>query len=330
VRGPASTSIKAAVVVAAMLASADARAQAHGTQALTAAQALHNEAEIALDRGDYASACPKLEEVVRLVPEGIGAKLTLAECYEGAGKLASAWTAYVVAERTAATAKQGAREKLARSRAEALRPRLATLTILVRGAATLSGLEIQRDGVVVGAPQWGSPVPVDKGVHVITATAPGKVRWEKTVEIESDGVTETVTISALEDKAKRPEPVRPAPTQRTQNPPFWRGYRIAGAALGGAGLAAVVGGAIFGLRAMSQKDESNAGGHCTPQNYCDKVGLELRDAGLTSATISTALFVAGGAALAGGVVVFATTPQADESGVQIAIAPTSLALRGQW
>lgn len=40
--------------------------------------------------------------MTRLVPEGLGAKLTLAECYESQGKLASAWTQYTVVESMAA------------------------------------------------------------------------------------------------------------------------------------------------------------------------------------------------------------------------------------
>src|SRR5262245_14421848 len=112
------------------------------------AQALYEQAVAAMDKKDYASACPSLEEVVRLIPEGVGAKLTLAECYEGAGRLASAWTGYALAEAAAAKENQREREQKAHARAEALKPKLARLTIVVPEAVrALPGLAITRDGV---------------------------------------------------------------------------------------------------------------------------------------------------------------------------------------
>src|SRR5262245_25783154 len=65
-----------------------------GAAKLTEAEALYDAATKAMDGNDYAAACPKLEEVVRLVPHGVGARLTLARCYEGAGRLASAHASY--------------------------------------------------------------------------------------------------------------------------------------------------------------------------------------------------------------------------------------------
>jgi hypothetical protein len=85
-----------------------------------AAERLYEVATAAMDKGDYATACPKLEEVVRLVPDGIGAKLTLAECYEGAGRLASAWAVYGTARAVAAKAGQPDREKKAAAKERAL------------------------------------------------------------------------------------------------------------------------------------------------------------------------------------------------------------------
>src|SRR5262245_50638556 len=67
-----------------------------------AAQSLYDKASTLLEEKKYAEACPKLEEVTRLVPEALGAKLALAECYEAINKLSSAWTLYAAVEAGAA------------------------------------------------------------------------------------------------------------------------------------------------------------------------------------------------------------------------------------
>ena len=105
---------------------------------------------VAMDNHDYAAACPKIEEVIRLRPDGLGAKLKLAECYEGAGRLASAWRMYLLIEPLAEEANQPDRKKTAHDRAAALRPKLATVTIVVPDAVrALPGLEIKCDDKVV-------------------------------------------------------------------------------------------------------------------------------------------------------------------------------------
>src|SRR4051794_27618056 len=65
---------------------------------------LFEEAGRAQDRGAYDEACPKFAKVVELEPAKVGAKLALADCYELAGKLASAVAAYRAAGARAAEA----------------------------------------------------------------------------------------------------------------------------------------------------------------------------------------------------------------------------------
>src|SRR5882672_2555090 len=58
-----------------------------------AADALFQEGQAALERGDLDIACPKLRESDRLDPAN-GTKLNLADCEEKRGHLASAWELY--------------------------------------------------------------------------------------------------------------------------------------------------------------------------------------------------------------------------------------------
>jgi hypothetical protein len=181
-----------------LLAPAAGLAQPNEQEQWPVAQALYDQATAEMDAKNYASACPKLEEVERLLPEKLGAKLTTAQCYEGQGRLASAWAKYTRVEALAGKAGQAQRAKEAAAKAAELRPRLATLTIGVPPEVrALPGLAITRDGVALGEAQWGLPVPVDKGQHRVVATATDKQPWEKGVEIQADGVTATVTVEPL-------------------------------------------------------------------------------------------------------------------------------------
>jgi hypothetical protein len=170
-----------------------AHAQSAGGAQTSSSTPLWEQALEAMDKQDYASACLKLEEVARLGPEGLDTKIRLAECYEGSGRLASAWTMYALVEPMAEKANQPDRQKTAHERAEALKPRLATLTIVVPATVRARpGLEIRCDDRVVEPAQWGVPLPVDRGRHVIVTTA--TVRGEQPAVIKADGATTTVTI----------------------------------------------------------------------------------------------------------------------------------------
>lgn len=328
------------------IAAAEIHAQPAKSDPLAAAQALHEQAVKALDAKDYATACPKFEQVVRLVPNGLGARLSLAECYEGAGRLASAWTTYVALEEAAAKdPKQRERQTIAHTRAEALEPRLSRLTIIVPDAVrALPGLEIQRDGVPVASVQWGTPLPVDKGTHVLAATATGKQRQEKTINVQTDGMKSSVEIDPLQDlslPAAGAPPVGEAPPIVAPPPPdegssFFGTQRVAGMVVGGVGVVGVVVGAVFGSQAISKKNESNEDGRCHDGNQCNPEGIELRDEGFTAGTISTVMFIVGGLAIAGGVTLFvmapsATAPSAPSApSAKLTVGPGGLALRGAW
>src|SRR5262249_38381959 len=156
-------------------------------------------------------------------------------------------------------------EKQARDRAQALEPTLARLTIAIPQAVrALPDLAIERDGSPVPTAEWGTGVPVDKGRHVIVARASGKPRWEKAVDV-ADGaaVSRIVTGLAGADKpGVEPPPPMPAVSR------FWGPQRIAGVAVAGAGVVLVAVGAGFGVQAISNKNLSNADGHCVV-NQCD-------------------------------------------------------------
>ena len=83
--------------------------------------------------------------------------------------------------------------------------------------------------------------------------------------------------------------------------------RLIGLIAGGAGIVALGAGAFFGLKAKSTYNDALA--QCNPSKQCDQRGLDLGSDATSQATISTVAFVAGGALLAGGAVLYLTAPR---------------------
>jgi tetratricopeptide (TPR) repeat protein len=272
-----------------------ARGQPADPQRAAAAQVLYQQATAEMMEARYASACRKLEEVTRLVPEGLGAKLTLAQCYEALGQLASAWSHYALVAELAAKAGQKERARRAVAKATELRPKLATFAVEVPPEVrSIPGLSIERDGLVLGDGQWGVPIPVDAGPHEVTATAPGRKPWKQRAEVAANGAQVVVRVGALEDAVPAAEPERP----------WQRPVGIGAMALGGAGI---VVGAVLGSLAIA-KDAESEEGHCYAQG-CDSEGARLSKEAVGLATASTAAVVAGSTLVAGGIIVFATSPR---------------------
>ncbi len=273
----------------------------------SAAQALYERALELIQAKNYDEACPKLKEVTRLVPEGLGAKLTLAECYESQGKLASAWTQYTVVESMAARTGQADRQKAAGEKAAALRPRLAMLTIKVpEEVKQLPELTVERDGEAIGAAQFGEAIPIDAGKHKVQARARGKKAWETEPTIPADGAALSVDVPMLEDDPNAKSTEIPGQATAPDPGPTW--LFPVGFAVGGTGVAALIVGGVLGGLAISKDgegDDACAGGLCTP---------EANDAHLQAGTFadaSTGLLVAGGVLAAGGVLMVIFAPHDD-------------------
>jgi hypothetical protein len=288
------------------------------------AQVLFDEGKKLMNDGRWAEACPKLEESEKLDP-GMGTEFNLAVCYEHVGRTATAWAMYLGVASSARASGQAARERVAREHAAAIEPRLIKMAIVVRAGD--EGLRVTRNGIEVGRGQWGTMMPVDPGDQRVTAGAPGKRTWEKTVRATNGA---TIEIPVLED-----EPARSGerPAQRAVMPAMAPVYaepeprsgantqRVIGGALGAAGLVGVGVGIVFGLSSRDKRDEAAA--FCNAENQCTEPGLSLRDDAMRAGTISTVAFVAGGAALVGGIVLFATAPRGSSTRATLRATPTA-------
>jgi hypothetical protein len=316
----------------ALLWSAGAAAQTNAEKA--AAQTKFEEAKRLMDKHKYREACALFEESLRL-DNAMAARFRLAECYEKAGMLASAWINYVDVADAAQATRMRDRERLARRRAEALKPRLVMLTIKVPPAiAGLPGLEIRRGDVVIGAELWNAPAPVDPGEHRVSASAAGKRPWSGAVTAEREGAAVELSIGPLADEApseaSAPAPGAPGAPDAPDAPapaPFGA-QRILALSVGGLGVAAMIAGVVVGVAARGHYDGSEA--HCV-DDRCDPEGLRIRAEARDRGTAATIVFVAGAVAGAAGGVLWLTAPSADGGGdVAIGVGPGRIALRGAF
>lgn len=294
---------------------------------VTMAEVLFREGKTLLEQGKFDEACPKLAESQRIDPAG-GTLLTLAICYEAAGKTASAWAVY--SEALVAAEKQGRADRVKRSKdaIAALEKRLSFLTVKVAPeVAALEGLEIKRDETTLARVALGVAVPMDPGKHMVIAKAPG---WKpKVIEVEVGPSSDRklVEIPPLEkEDAPAPAPTATATAEPPPSPPATasagvppplpprdespeRGgtQRIAGVVLGGVGIAGVVVGSIVGLRAKSLHDDAIE--RCPSSPCPDAEGVSLNEDAQTSALVSNIGFGAGLALIGAGVVVWLTAPR---------------------
>jgi hypothetical protein len=327
-------------VALAACAATTALARPSGAQTDAAAsEALFREGMALFDAGDYAQACPKLADSHKLDPAG-GTLFALALCHEREGKTATAWAEYIDAAGFARREGRTEREEAARQRASELEPRLSRLTIRfapdVRDPATIS---VRRNGDVVPGGALGTALPVDPGTHTIEATAPAKQPFATKVEVARDGDAKIVEIPVLadaegsaEDAAGGGGPFVPPPAEPRSG---GSAQKTVGWILVGTGVAALGVGAFFGLRAMSQADESR---ELCPTSRCNSAdAIALNDDAKTSAMLSNVLFGAGVLAAGAGVALVLTSPSRGAPShalgpplVRVGVGPGSFALTGAF
>jgi serine/threonine-protein kinase len=245
-----------------------------------AAQALFDEAKAQMAAGHYDRACPALEESQKLDP-ALGTVLNLADCYEKAGRTASAWSTFIEAAATAQKSGHADAERVAKDRARALEKRLAKLTITVTAADTQPGLEVLRDGVNVGPAEFGLPIPVDPGPHTLSARAPGRKAWETRITVANATSAQAVVPELEKEPAKsiagQSQATAPsngadsgakAPAPEKRSDP----RRTIGLVVGGFGIAAAATGGVFA--ALTKSKDNAADGLCTSGDASDTCANE--------------------------------------------------------
>jgi hypothetical protein len=318
-----------------LLGSTPAAAEVSSAQRATA-EALFQQAAQLMDEKRFSEACEKFSASQGL-DAGLGTMLYLADCYEQAGRSASAWALFREAEDAAQRATQPDREHIAGERAASLESRLSKLELRVPEADRVPGLELRLNDTLVPSASWNVALPVDPGATRIEARAPGKKPWTVRVQIETGPANQVVTVQGLLDA---PKPLRASSSAAnvggSARPAPRSAQRIVGYVMGTAGIVALAAGGFFGYRAYSLNKQSKRDCRIEDPNACTPAGASARGDAKTSGTVSTVATVGGGALLIGGVTLIFTAPsshaaRAGTVSPSQASSPTfGLQLQGVW
>ncbi|MEZ4313963.1 MAG: hypothetical protein R3F14_38565 [Polyangiaceae bacterium] len=225
-------------------------------------------------KGDYENALGRFFKVgeFKMTPH---VRFHIALCEEKLGKLVSAMRGFELAEAEALKMGKDAQvvAEKAPERAEALRKRIASVRIEVKGRILYSRVLI--DGQPVPEKDFGTLVPVDPGKHTISVDTDGVTTQSREVTLAEKGY-ETIQLEI--DDPEKPVPTATASvsetTSATAPPPPPPPSRVPAFVLGGAGVASLIGAGVFyGLRVgalgeLEEKCPAPAGGGgrvCPPE-----------------------------------------------------------------
>jgi hypothetical protein len=189
----------------------------------------------------------------------------------------------------------------------------------------LHDVKVSMDGAPLLATLDGRPVAIDPGAHTFRFELAGQAPVEKNlVLLEGDkDRRESVVIGPVVAHPPEQPPATPPPS------PGWSTGRVVGLIVGGAGVVGLGVGAIFGAFALSSQNREKS--DC-PDPSCSPLGRKQAsadyDTAKSDATGSTIAFVAGGALVAAGAVLWLTAPRSEgapEPTPRLGLAP---ALRG--
>jgi hypothetical protein len=176
----------------------------------------------------------------------------------------------------------------------------------------LSDVRVTMDDQVLANKLDGSAIAIDPGSHHFVFEAAGRQKQERSLVIregEKDR-RERIVLVATPAEAPAPAPVPAAAPTVTPEPAPAEGktQRTAGLVIGGVGVAGVVAGGVFGIVAKSTYDTAFA--KCMNGASDCPNGVSGGKSAHTQAAVSTIAFIAGGALLGGGALLYFTAPRA--------------------
>jgi hypothetical protein len=198
-----------------------------------------------------------------------------------------------------------------------LRSVIPTVVFVVKDDADqdLSDVSVTMDDQPLASKLDGMAIAIDPGPHHFVFEAAGRQNMERSLVIregEKDRHERVVLIAT--PVAAPPAPVpQSAPVGPAEPPPPKDGsaQRTAGLVVGGVGAAGVVVGSVFGILAKATYDHAlNSASECNGStNTCQGQGVPDGKTAHSQATVSTIAFIAGGALLGGGTLLYFTAPR---------------------
>jgi tetratricopeptide (TPR) repeat protein len=315
-----------------------AAAEAGGDKAAARTHAMRG---VALyKRGQYAAAVKaltKAEEAFHAPPH----LLFMARCKRELGELREAHDLFiqVLIDQLAADAPKAfvRAQEQAGGEAAALRPRIATVLIEIKGASR-DEVEVAVDGKAVSPPKLEHPIAITTGEHQITAGRQGATPAEHTVSGRV-GVTQTVMLDLTPEDGADLYDVMDAvisddemdtdePPDEPLDWPVWPTVTT------GAGVAIVVVGAILGGVTLGEAGDIKD--QCR-DDICPTELAEDGDSAEAMGHASTALFIIGGVVTAAGATWLTIDLLSDSedgdapaAAVRTELGPTSARLKLVW
>jgi tetratricopeptide (TPR) repeat protein len=309
------------IVACSLLCSFASLARAQTASERAAARAAANSGRAAFDQGNFAQAVDYFTRAESLLhaPTHL---LFLARAQTKLGHLVDANENYsrILHEDVAANAPEAFKRAHADAEKEAaaLEPRLASITINVRGASS-SGLHVQMDDKELPAAMVGIAIPADAGPHSFKASTDNADSQPVSISAkEGEQQTVTLTLSARAPSEATPHALQAsAPTQPAAPPADSTqpssGKRIAGYVALGVAAVGVGVGSVFALKsASSRKDANNAYASCQSalmSTSCSSATApdsaanvqQLDSTANSQRNLALAGFITGGVAVAAGV-----------------------------
>jgi hypothetical protein len=281
-----------------------------------AAEALFQEGTELMSAQSFAAACSKFEASGAIEP-GLGVKLWLADCYDHAGRSASAWALFTEAAALAHQSGQVERERAASERATELEARLSKLQLAPPAAGLPAGLVVTLNGVAIPEASLGSALPVDPGVQRVVLEAPGYRTLTLSSEAPAGPSSVTLAVPALERAPAPPRrKVSASAAALTASDPGST-QRMLGYTVGGLGVLSLAGAGLLAYRAHALDQDSRS--HClvSEPNACDVDGASLRGQAQNFGNMATGVLVGGGVLTATGLVLLLTAPHRAEEGSKV-------------
>jgi hypothetical protein len=256
-------------------------------------------------KNQWAEALEKFKQVasVKMTPQ---VRFHIALCEENLGKLVSAMRGFDLATEEAKQAGSSAVEVATNAppRAEALRSRIAKVTLEVSGK--LSTSKIYLDEVAVAPKDLGAEIPVDPGVsHVIEVRdANGKSSFKKEITL-AEKASDKVEVPVDDREAPAPPPPtdQPPPPPPPSRVPVYVTGALGAAALAGAGVFFVLRANNISAIAQNCKDQVN-------YTDCRPADADLVNTGKIYTGVADALLGVGIAGVgAAGVLFFVLQPK---------------------
>ena len=281
-----------------------------------------------IEAGNCDGAITKLRESLSFEPS-VGARLSIAECYEKTEPLA-AWRMLKDAANLAYL-NHDERLPLAEERAAALEKRLPTLHVVIpRDALEQPGFELRVDGELIDRFHYRSGIiATTAGKHLVEASAPLR-HFSERVVVEL-GASTQVAVRLEHDTCPTTPPAvtsAPAAVERARED-AGSTRRTLGLAVAGVGVAGLASGVVFGIVTLGTKShiEELCGGNAGSCNAPAGSVEPERESATTTATISTTSFIAGGLALIGGGLLYFTAPSRTAT-AQVRLSPRAATTGG--